>query len=297
MTTLHYFELDLTTIFVDYNGEPLEYWLTSVSSYMSWMNIDNTTNKLYGTPPQTGDHWETFYIYAKDPKYTNTYVYITSHIFYNHHPEYSSSISDLHCYEGVLCTYDFGSHFYDPEGDAIHFDGSYFSPSMPTSCFNTATGLFNCTPTTADIRSYYTLYVYRKDEFYPDTITVTSAQYVYVHANRAPTLNHTISKKTFLAGYDISFVIDDDVFVDPDGEDITYAFYSSSPDASSWLSFDPATYTFSGFPIANTYAKVYTLYVRGDDTNVNSGNSSTTFILNITDNQPPTVDTPPPDAP
>ena len=212
-------------------------------------------------------------------------------------PEYSSSIPDLYCYEGVLCTYDFLPHFYDPEGDAINFDGSYFYPGMTTSCFNTTTGLFNCTPTTADIRSYYTLYVSRKDEFYPNTAYTTSTEHVYVYANRAPSVNKSIPKQTFIAGYAISFTFDDDVFKDPDGEAITYSFYSSSPSASSWLSFDPTTRTFSGTPIANTNAGSYTIYVRGDDTNVNSGNSSISFVLNITNNQPPKTDTVPPDAP
>ena len=118
-----------------------------------------------------------------------------------------------------------------------------------------------------------------------------------VYANRAPTLNKSFSTVTFLAGYDISFTFDADLFVDPDGEAITYSFASSSPDASSWLSLEPTTRTFSGLPIANTNAKVYSITVQGDDTNVNSGSSSTTFTLNITDNQPPNVDTAPPDAP
>ena len=298
MTTLHYFELDLTTIFVDYNGEPLEYWISGQSSNMSWIIIDNTTNKLYGTPQQMADHWEYFFIHAKDPMYESTKVNISSYMFYNHRPEYSTEVPTINCYEGVLCTYDFMPHFYDPEGDAINFNGSYFSPSMPTSCFNTTTGLFNCTPTTSDIQStYYILKTYRKDEFYPKTVTASISEYVYVRANRAPTLNKSIPAVTFLAGYDISFTVDADVFKDPDGEDITYSFYSSSPSASSWLSFEPTTRRFSGFPTANTNAKVYTIYVRGDDTNANSGNSSTTFKLNITNNQPPTVDTAPPNAP
>ena len=143
ITCLHPFEFDLTTWFSEPDGEQLEYWMTDHSTNMSWASFDNATHKLVGTPGQQDDHIENFYIYAKDPKYSNVSVQVQANMEKNGYPVYSSPIENLTCYEGVLCTYNYMHHVVDPEGDTINFDGSYFNPGMTTSCFNTTTGLFN----------------------------------------------------------------------------------------------------------------------------------------------------------
>ena len=143
ITCLHSFEFDLTEWFSEPDGEQLEYWMTDHSTNMSWASFDNATNKLVGTPGQQDDHVESFYIYTKDPKYSNVSVQVQANMKENKTPILSPPILDFSCYEGVECIYDFMSHFTDPEGDIINFEGSSFSPTLPTSCFNTTTGLFN----------------------------------------------------------------------------------------------------------------------------------------------------------
>ena len=99
---LHYFEVDLATIFSEPDGEEMTYTAALHSSVSAWLTIDNTTNKIYGTPTQVNDVNRAFYLYAHDPKFDDTSVYIYLRIRRNDPPTRDTSVPTLICYEDVL---------------------------------------------------------------------------------------------------------------------------------------------------------------------------------------------------
>lgn len=69
------------------------------------------------------------------------------------------------------------------------------------------------------------------------------------------------------------------LFSDSDGSVNDLTFYiTSSPDASSWMSFDPVTRTLSGTPLF-TDAGVYTIQVIAEDLDPASANGTTSFTI------------------
>ena len=106
-------------------------------------------------------------------------------------------------------------------------------------------------------------------------------QYVRIYNNTSPTNTTTISNKSYNAGYPLSFSFSDTLFTDEDGEAVSSYSYTSTPDASGWLSLDSATRTFSGTPAVNNDALNYTVNVTAEDPNNNSAHGSTIFNLEI----------------
>jgi hypothetical protein len=97
MYSLQYFEADLTTIFTELEGEDMTIWLSSVPSGVSgWLYSNNSTKKIYGTPPQISNQAFWFYIYAQDVKLQQTYVNVTLTILYNYSPSYITSFPSLY---------------------------------------------------------------------------------------------------------------------------------------------------------------------------------------------------------
>ena len=115
-------------------------------------------------------------------------------------------------------------------------------------------------------------------------------QYVRIYNNTSPTNTTTISDKSYNAGYPLSFSFSDTLFTDEDGEAVSSYSYTSTPDASGWLSFDSATRTFSGTPAVNNDALNYTVNVTAEDPNNNSAHGSTIFNLEIVPNSIPESD-------
>ena len=112
---------------------------------------------------------------------------------------------------------------------------------------------------------------------------------LFVYPNRAPYNTSIISNQQFDAGYAVSFSFASGLFVDDDGEPLIYTF-GTNPTATSWLSFNSSSRTFSGTPQPNDDANNYTVTVYAQDNNTNSGDGNTTFYLNIVPNEIPELD-------
>lgn len=145
------------------------------------------------------------------------------------------------------------------------------------------------TATASEIMDYYNVYLYAKDPYYGYTDYYYTSTYMHIRPNRSPRNTTTLPNKSFVAGYALSFSFASGLFIDDDGEPVTYSM-GASPSASSWLSFDETTRTFSGTPVVNTDAKNYTIYVYGNDNNTYSSNGQTYFTLEIKINKPPELD-------
>ena len=89
-----------------------------------------------------------------------------------------------------------------------------------------------------------------------DSFTVTSADGtnetidITLHGeNDAPVINNTITDQTVAEEHFFNFQVPDSTFSDIDGDNLTYsAMLSDGSPLPGWLSFDPATRTFSGTP-------------------------------------------------
>jgi hypothetical protein len=152
---------------------------------------------------------------------------------------------------------------------------------------------------TADVNEThaYSIKVSPKDPYYAENGFYNLTYYMSIMPNRVPVVDNSkkIGLQEHQAGSSFTITFDADSFSDPEGESITYSYNSSTDDLTSWLSFNPATRTFTGNPVPNGDVGNYTIYVIANDVNAASGEGSYSFTLNITQNLPPTVVTPAPD--
>ncbi|MBE5212181.1 DUF4347 domain-containing protein, partial [Pectobacterium sp. FL63-S17] len=114
---------------------------------------------------------------------------------------------------------------------------------------------------------------------------------VVTSVNDAPTIDSTVSSQSATKDAVFSFTVPVDTFVDVDnGEVLTLSATQSDGSAlPSWLSFNPATGTFSGTP---TNADIGNLTIRITATDSSNASVSTTFGLAVNDNNnPPVVST------
>jgi len=110
--------------------------------------------------------------------------------------------------------------------------------------------------------------------------------------NDAPILANSISNRIAIEGTAYEYTFPENTFIDADpGDTLTYsASQSNDSPLPSWLSFDPATRTFSGLP-TNADNGVIMIKITATDTSMAS--ISDTFELNVTNtNNPPVLDIP-----
>jgi hypothetical protein len=204
----------------------------------------------------------------------------------------NGTLPTMNLYEGNYYSWDVSDEFHDDEGDAITYHFTVNSHTFVGMNGDNATGIFSGTPTVADIfnGSYYHIHWYPRDIHYPTTGGTYYGQYVYVYPNRAPHNVSSIANEQFDAGYALSFTFADGLFDDVDGDTIDGYSFTSSPVATSWLSLDSDTRTFSGTPIINDDAVNHIITLHGEDNNTNSGHGNTVFYLNIIPNEIPEYD-------
>ena len=151
--------------------------------------------------------------------------------------------------------------------------------------------MFSGTPILSDVSiSPVTLTFKAKDNHYPSTnYSADFSQTVNILDNPAPTNTSVITDQTFTVGYTISITFPDTLFTDVYDTIDNYTF-TSVPDASSWLTLDATTRTFSGNGVTNNDSGNYTITLHAHDSNNNSDHGNTSFNIEILPNQPPVLD-------
>ncbi|QDX96989.1 tandem-95 repeat protein [Pectobacterium carotovorum subsp. carotovorum] len=168
--------------------------------------------------------------------------------------------------------------FSDPDGDTLTLSATLAngSPLPAWLSFNPATGTFSGTPGNADVGSL-SIKLTANDG---DTSVSTTFGLTVTNVNDAPVVSGTLPPQSVTQDGDFSFTVPAGTFIDPDGDTLTLSatLVDGSP-LPAWLSFNPATGTFSGTP---GNADVGSLSVKITATDPSSTAISTTFALTVT---------------
>ena len=156
-------------------------------------------------------------------------------------------------------------------------DGSSL-PSWLT--FDPVTGSFSGTPGATDTGTL-SIRVSATDRAGAQASSSFTLQIAAINSNQSPIVSGTLTDQTAPQDGRFNYTIPTNVFVDPDSGDslsLSAAQANGSP-LPSWLSFDPATQTFSGVPDTSAIG-VVTIRVTATDSN--QATVSATFSLSVT---------------
>jgi hypothetical protein len=199
----------------------------------------------------------------------------------NNPPTVANPIPDQSAVVGVPFVFTFDANaFTDADGDPLTYtaalSGGGALPAWLTFTQGTNGRTFVGIPTAADIGSY-TIRVTASDG---KGGTVSDEFVLNVTSNPPPTVTNPIPDQLAFVATPFNFVVPANTFTDPNGDTLTYSATLSGGGAlPAWLSFNPATQTFSGTPGAGD---VGVISVR---VNANDGHGNIVFDdFNITVN-------------
>ncbi|MEQ9744609.1 putative Ig domain-containing protein, partial [Pectobacterium actinidiae] len=179
--------------------------------------------------------------------------------------------------------------FTDPDGDALTLSATLAngSPLPAWLSFNSATGTFSGTPSNGDVGSL-SIKITATD---PSSAAIsTSFSLTVTNVNDAPIVATTIPAQSVAQDGSLNFTVPTGTFTDPDGDTLTLsATLADGSPLPAWLSFNPATGTFSGTP---GNGDVGSLSIKVTATDTTNASVSTTFGLTVTNvNDAPIVAT------
>ncbi|MEQ9887765.1 putative Ig domain-containing protein [Pectobacterium zantedeschiae] len=179
--------------------------------------------------------------------------------------------------------------FTDPDGDTLTLSATLAngSPLPSWITFNPATGTFSGTPGNADVGSL-SIRVTATDS--SNASVHTDFSLTITNVNDAPVVATPIPAQSVVQDGSLNFTVPPGTFTDPDGDTLTLsATLADGSPLPGWITFNPATGTFSGTP-GNSDIGNLSIKVTAND---GDASISTTFSLTVTpSNQAPVVSTP-----
>ncbi|PTA63327.1 hypothetical protein C9I36_15985, partial [Pectobacterium punjabense] len=181
--------------------------------------------------------------------------------------------------------------FTDPDvGDTLTLSATLANGSALPAwlSFNAATGTFSGTPGNADVGSL-SIRVTATDS--SNATVHTDFSLTVTNVNDAPVVATPIPPQIVVQDGSLNFTVPAGTFTDPDvGDTLTLnATLADGSPLPSWITFNPATGTFSGTP-GNSDIGILSIKVTAND---GDASASTTFNLTVTPlNQAPVVSTP-----
>jgi hypothetical protein len=279
------------TLFTDPDGNPLTYTLTLAddAALPDWLAFDPETRTLSGTPGNEEVGSLDLKITATDPgnlSASQTFVLTVQNV--NDAPVASGSIPAQSAKEGETFSLTLPeSLFVDPDGDALSFavtlaDGSAL-PAWLT--FDAATKILSGTPGAGEIGDLSLKVTASDGSLSASQTFVLTVQNV----NDAPVASGSIPAQSGKEGEAFSLTLPESLFVDPDGDALSFAVTLADGSAlPAWLTFDAATKTLSGTPGAG---EIGDLSLKVTATDQDGASASIDFALGITsqpaDNQSP----------
>jgi len=211
----------------------------------------------------------------------------------NHSPTVSSPLQDLKAIPENPFNYQFPANTFNDEEDGHNLTYSVTlinGESLDTVSwlsFDPATRTFSGIPSNADIGTLE-LKVTAEDS---GGAKVSNSFNLIVDNNIPPHLERPLPDQTAEANNPFSFQVPENTFLDLDGDPLTYNHptLADGEPLPSWLSYDPATRSFSGTP-EDRHAGTASVKVTATDS---LATVSDIFDLTVTsNNNPPTVVTP-----
>ncbi|MEI7210103.1 putative Ig domain-containing protein [Pectobacterium carotovorum] len=277
--------------FTDPDGDTLTLSATLAdgTALPAWLSFNPATGTFSGTPANGDVGSLTIKVTATDgssASVSTTFGLTVTNV--NDAPVVSGTIAAQSIAQGgsLNVTVPAGT-FTDPDGDTLTLSATLADgTALPAwLSFNPATGTFSGTPASGDIGNL-TIKVTATDGSSASVSTTFSLTVTTV--NEAPVVSGTIAAQSIAQGGNLNVTIPAGTFTDPDGDTLTLsATLADGTTLPSWLSFNPATGTFSGTP-AN--GDVGSLTIKVTATDGSNASVSTTFGLTVTNvNDAPVV--------
>ncbi|WP_225181538.1 putative Ig domain-containing protein [Pectobacterium aroidearum] len=278
--------------FTDPDGDTLTLsaTLANGSPLPSWLTFNPVTGTFTGTPGNADVGILSIKVTATDT--TNASVSTTFSLTVtnvNDAPIVATPIpAQSVAQDGSLSFTVPAGTFTDPDGDTLSLSATLANGSALPGwlTFNSATGTFSGTPGNADVGTL-SIKVIANDG---NASVSTTFSLTITNVNDAPMVSATIPAQSVAQDGSLNFTVPAGTFTDPDGDTLTLsATLANGSPMPSWLTFNPATGTFTGTP-GNSDVGTLSIKVTAND---GSASVSTTFNLTITNvNDAPVVATP-----
>ncbi|MFJ5479208.1 putative Ig domain-containing protein [Pectobacterium carotovorum] len=277
--------------FTDPDGDTLTLSATLAdgTALPAWLSFNPTTGTFSGTPANRDVGSLTIKVTATDgssASVSTTFGLTVTNV--NDAPVVATPIpAQSVAQDGSLSFTVPAGTFTDPDGDTLTLSATLADgTALPAwLSFNPATGTFSGTPANGDVGSL-TIKVTATDG--SSASVSTTFGLTVTNVNDAPVVSGTIAAQSIAQGGSLSVTVPAGTFTDPDGDTLTLsATLADGTALPAWLSFNPATGTFSGTP-AN--GDVGSLTIKVTATDGSSASVSTTFSLTVTTvNEAPVV--------
>jgi len=269
--------------------------LAGAAPLPAWLVFDSATRTFSGTPANGDVGTISVEVTANDGAggiITDTFDIVIANT--NDAPTVANPIPDQNAIEDAAFNFQFASNtFADADvGSTLTYSaqlaGGGALPAWVT--FDPLTRTFSGTPANADVGTL-ALDVIASDGL-GGTVTETF-DIVIANTNDAPTIAFPIADQSATENTAFNFTVGANVFADQDvGDTLTYsAQLAGGAPLPAWLSFNPATRSFSGTPAAGDIGNI-TVLVTASDSSGGSISDSFNLVINNT-NDAPVLVTPP----
>ncbi|WGL28545.1 putative Ig domain-containing protein [Pectobacterium brasiliense] len=279
--------------FTDPDGDTLTLSATLAdgSSLPGWLSFNPTTGTFSGTPGNGDVGNLSIKVTANDGDASVSTTFSLTVTQANQAPVVSTPIPPQSvAQDGVFNFTVPAGTFSDPDGDTLTLSATLAdgSPLPGWLTFNPATGTFSGTPGNGDVG---TLVIRVTATDGSNTSISTSFGLTVTNVNDAPVVGTPIPPQSVAQDGGFNFTVPAGTFSDPDGDTLTLsATLADGSPLPGWLTFNPATGTFSGTP---GNGDVGTLVIRVTATDGSNTSISTSFGLTVTNvNDAPVVGTP-----
>ncbi|RYC47045.1 putative Ig domain-containing protein [Pectobacterium zantedeschiae] len=278
--------------FTDPDGDTLTLSATLANGLAlpSWLTFNPATGTFTGTPGNADVGTLSIKVIANDGNASVSTTFSLAVTNVNDAPVVATPIpAQSVAQDGSLNFAIPAGTFTDPDGDTLSLSATLAngSPLPGWITFNPATGTFSGTPGNADVGTL-SIKVTANDG---NASVSTTFSLTVTNVNDAPVIATPIPAQSVAQDGNLNFTVPAGTFTDPDGDTLTLsATLANGLPLPSWISFNPATGTFSGTP-GNT--DVGSLSIRVTATDGSNASVHTDFSLTITNvNDAPVVATP-----
>ena len=277
-----------TNTFTDADSDPLSFTAeqSNGSALPSWLSFTAATRNFTGTPQSSDADAGTVSVRVTASDGRGGTVSDTFDVAVNTAPTVANAIPDQVATVGSAFNYAFPANsFADADNDTLSYtaelsDGSAL-PSWLT--FTAAPRSFTGTPQSSDADAGKVSVKVTASDSRGGTVSDTFD----ISVNTAPTVANAIPDQVATVGIAFSYTVSANTFADSDNDTLSYtAELSDGGGLPSWLTFAPATRSFTGTPQSSD-ADAGTVSVRVTASDGRGGTVSDTFDIAV--NTAPTV--------